>query len=102
MNNQIFVKLDDTYYLGTTGLEGVIVKGYPLGNGTPGDSVFVYPADIAPFMREEHRHLSKTLEGEPAQPYLFTVNGHRETFATCDVVDNPFAHWNALKSGELH
>lgn len=102
MSKQVFVKLDDTYYIGTTGLNGVIVKGFAFRDGEPGDSVLVYPSDIVSFMRDEHRHLAEPFDGSPAQPYLFTVNGTRETFATCDVVDNPFAHWNALKSGNLH
>lgn len=102
MSKQVFVKLVDTYYLGTTGLEGVILKAEALGNAEPGDSVFVYPDDIKPFMDSKYHYLVDGLDDEPGQPYLFTVNGYRETFATCDVVDNPFAHWNSLKSGNLH
>lgn len=102
MSKQVFVKIVDTYYLGMKGLDGVILKGEALGNAMPGGSVFVYPENIKPFMKEDLHYLIDGLDDEPGQPYLFTIVGARDTFATCEVVDNPFAHWNRLKSGELH
>lgn len=102
MSQQVFIKIVDAYYLGVKGLEGVILRGEALGDARPDRSVFVYPENIKPFMREDLHYLIDGLDDAPGNPYLFAIIGGRDTFATCEVVDNPFAHWNALKSGNLH
>lgn len=105
MNKEIFVRLVDTYYIAATGLEGVIVRGELLTSNmdrTPqlGDGVFVDIRNMRPFMRNEHQYLCDW-KGSPTR-YLYTISGAYDTSAMCEVVDNPFAHWNRLKGGELH
>lgn len=103
---QVFVKLVDTYYMAAQGMDGVIVKGETLSShpdyaAKSGDSVFVDIRDMRPFMRPEHHHLCDDWLDKPTR-YLYTIPGVYDTKATCEVVDNPFAHWNRIKSGELH
>ena len=87
-----FIKLSANcgYHL-TDGMEGCIVPVEEI----IGDLAVVPAPALGAFCKPEHKHLAGPLTcvGSPNR-YYFNERNY-------EVVDNPFSHWNALKSGEL-
>lgn len=88
-----FIKLKSSggYFL-AEGLEGCIV---PTSDIIIDLAVVPAPA-LGLYCKPEHKHLAK--------PKMFSGvdNNYYFSEGCYELVDNPFAHWNALKSGNLH
>lgn len=91
---QQFIKIKATggYHL-LEGLEGVIV---PLSK-ILGTLAVVHAPTFAPFCKREHMHLTNAKMITVDEPNNYFLNSN-----LYEVVGNPFAHWNALKGGNLH
>lgn len=89
-----FIKIKATGgYCLLEGLEGVIV---PLTD-ILGSLAVVHAPKFAPFCKREYLHLTRDKMITVDEPNNYFLNS-----ALYEVVDNPFSHWNRLKSGELH
>lgn len=88
-----FIQLKgNTGYILAEGMEGCIVATEDMY----GDLAVVPAPNLGLFCKPEYQHLAKPVS------CIGTPNRYYFSGDTYELVDNPFAHWNALKSGNLH
>lgn len=88
-----FIKITSNggYHL-VEGMEGCIVPTSEI----LGSLAVVHAPALGLYCKQEHKHLAK--------PKMFNGSDNNYYFSESNYerVDNPFAHWNSLKSGNLH